>query len=41
MLEEIKVKKGDMVKILVVNRKKITIERFTENSPGGNGDGQK
>lgn len=40
MLEEIKVKKGDVVKVTVVNRKKLTIERFTEIVPGGNGDGK-
>lgn len=37
MLEEINVQKGDVVKILVVNKKKITIERFTDVVPGDNG----
>lgn len=39
MLEEIKVQKGDVVKISVVNKKKIIIERFTDKAHGGNDDG--
>lgn len=41
MLEEIGVQRGDMVKILVVSKKKIIIERFTDITPSGNGDGKK
>lgn len=38
MLEEIGVQRGDLVQIFVVGKKKITIERFTEIKPSGNGD---
>jgi len=40
MLEEIGVKRGDVVQMLVVRKKKITIERFTERKREGNGDGR-
>lgn len=41
MLEEIGVSRGDEVKILVVQKKKITIERYNDQKAGGNGDEQK